>query len=192
MRHSLYDRSPRTFQVGSVLTAVGAAGIAGGTMLPWLEVGVVSDVRGTLDSVSVGIDLTPGTIELLLGVAMLVVLATIRWPPVTLRPVRLGAATGLVLGAFAGMALAVAYAVLDATKAAALDEAAVALADAMGSSVADAGELLHRDDLLDVETGIGPWISAAGGAVALVGAVLVLAWVLREWPAPEYQMLYRP
>jgi hypothetical protein len=180
------------FQVGSVLTAVGAGGIAGGTMLPWLEVGLVSDVRGTLDSVSLGIDLTPGTIELLLGVAMLVVLATIRWPTVTLRPVRLGAATGLVLGAIAGMALAVAYAVLDATKAAALNEAAVALADAMGSSVADAGELLRRDDLLDVETGAGPWISAAGGAVALFGAVLVLARVLREWPAPEYQMLYRP
>jgi hypothetical protein len=157
--------------VGAVLGLVGGALIVSGVLAPWVRsqgvsvgaVAVPGDVRG--------IEVTLGLLAITAGAAAiilaLVVLLTQR------RAARLLAASLIITSLAAGVVVLVEV----SDPAEAYIDFAIAQASDASESTEGVDESLHRlikGSALDVELGLGLWLTVGGAALALVGGCLVL------------------
>jgi len=160
---------------GFAFTAAGALVGGFGTSIVWTTVGLTEDAKGVLDSGSVGLDLAEGIAVLILSALTLVLLMITR--RVAGRS-RVWAAVALVIVGAAIMALA-GWASLRAEDHA-VEDMARGLSAATGLTVEEAAELIRTEPELAVRVLTdGVWVSAAGGALVLLGGATTLAWARR-------------
>jgi hypothetical protein len=167
---------------GTACVALGAIAAGVGATREWAAIGFTADVEHAADVSVHGIDVWEGKVVLFAAVAALLVMLAMRISGS--RGTRRGLAIALiVLGAFC-----VALPVADAVRAKdrfggveGVDRLARTLSVQLGLPEEVVREpLAELLDHLRVEISPGPWITAAGGVLLVVGGVLGLAWVHRE------------
>jgi hypothetical protein len=134
---------------GFLATVLGAAMMGGGALLHWVTVHDPNDINGGLDLNFKGIDVRNGKMALGAAAVLLVGLVVLR--AMRSRPAQEAAATVMILASLVGLLYA-------------------------GAFLVDGG---HRYFLLpsDIGTlGLGVLLTLAGAVVALLGAILDLAW----------------
>lgn len=155
---------------GFVLTVLGGALIAFGSIGDWAAISLGNSVENAVPTK--GIDVWQGATTLILGVLVVLGILALRFVRPGRRPVLACAivAAGLVaLGLGLWVLLALASVVRDAGV-----DALVATfgRDAVVSTMSRAG--------IAVEAQAGLWMSVAGGALATIGGVVDLAWVKQK------------
>ena len=134
---------------GFLATVLGAAMMGGGSLLHWATLHDPNDIDGGLDLNFKGIDVRNGKMALEAAAVLLVGLVVLR--AARSRPAQETVATLMILASLVGLAYA-------------------------GAFLVDGG---HRFFILptDIGTmGIGVLLTLAGAVVALLGAILDLAW----------------
>lgn len=167
---------------GFVLTALGALLAGAGSALVWTTAGLRQDAEGLLDVEFRGLDTAEGVATLAVAGAALVGVAVL---PRLAGRARVRAAVGLIVAGAALLALPLSVAFRAEDRA--IQEMAEVVADAGGLPIAEAMDLVRadRDLAVRVDTS-GVWLSIAGGALVLIGAVATLASAraLDRSPAP--------
>ena len=171
---------------GFLLTAAGALLAGVGSVLTWVTVGI--DGQPQVDTASPGLDTPDGVVVLAAAVISLVGVLASRLMRGGRRPAAVAClAAGLVMTATAGAFLLTAGTRYEP----------VGSDDLIANIAADTGEPVDvvRERLSEVvaelggftRLGPGPYLALAGGLAASIGAVLVLAWVVRgaEPPRPD-------
>ena len=174
---------PSATRLWGFLCLVAGALLAGlGTTLDWAVVGFPEDRSGALDVAVKGTDVWEGKVALAAAVLTLVVMLAIRLvlATETRRTLAFGIAT---LGALV-LALSLSVAIRADARfggAEGLDEVAANLADQLGEDPEAIRAQLEAEfaDQLQVDLGIGVWVTAAGGILIDVAGGLNLAWVRR-------------
>jgi 4-amino-4-deoxy-L-arabinose transferase-like glycosyltransferase len=175
-------RDPTRLRVpGFALTAAGALLAGIGSTLVWTTTGLREDARGVLDLDFRGLDLVEGILSLLVAAASLAVLLAM---PRLHRTGRVRGAIGLLIAGAVLVALPVSVALR--AEDLATREMARVVANTAGLSEEEAIELVRTDPDLAVRVDTsGVWLSIAGGALVVVGAMIDLAWARRsEEPFP--------
>ena len=168
---------------GFLCLVAGALLTGGGATLDWAVVGFPGDRNGALDVAVKGTDVWEGKVVLAAAVLTLVVMLATRL--VSRTETRRVLAFGIaILGALVlGLALSTSIRA-DARFGGSegLDEVASNLADQLGEDPAAIRAQLEQEfaNQLQVELGIGVWVTAAGGILIDVGGALSLAWVRRR------------
>jgi hypothetical protein len=144
--------------------------------LPWVRTGL----EGIPDAYSptyYGIDLPDGLVELALGVVMLVCLGITRVSSGG-RATRPAAGVLIAASVFAIVVAAVSI----ATAPARFESDAVAdvLADLGPGGTATAEQRAEVERLMEVRLAQGPFVALGGGALGVLGGLLVLSWARRE------------
>lgn len=136
---------------GFLATSLGALGLGAGTVLLWVTVPLPAGLVGDGDVTYKGLDTGGGKIALLAALVLLVGLMALRGA--RSRPTERKIATVMILAAVAGTMGALSVLIF-------------------------ANSRYGLPDQPSVTRGIGVFISAAGGIVAVLGAVLDLAWAV--------------
>jgi hypothetical protein len=158
---------------GFLLTVVGGALIALGSLLTWVTV-----TYHGLSSSSPGVDLRPGIVCLVAGVAVILSLLVLRLSRSTsvLRIVSIGVAVAGVLALGLGVRE---LAIKDHLLFTGVHDFADALHAQTGLPTSDLAARL-RTELQksgSVSPGIGLWLTIVGGVLAIGGGILDLRWV---------------
>jgi hypothetical protein len=165
---------------GFLLTVVGGALVAFGSIGTWAAVTLGGTTVGAVPTK--GIDLWQGKLTLALGALMVVGILALRF----VAPRRRSAvAIAIVMAAAAALAVAV-WCAVDLSSVVhdtGVDQLIAQIASQLHLSVADVTRqvtaVLAREGI-DVKPQFGLWMTAAGGAIALAGGVVDLAWVRQE------------
>jgi hypothetical protein len=165
---------------GFVLTVVGGAAIAFGSISDWAAVSLGGSAESAVPTK--GIDLWQGQVTLALGVLVIVGILALRF----VRPER-RAPLAVALVAMGLLALGLAVWCVLALDAVVEDTGVNALIDTvaaqLGISEAEARELVTQvlaTAGVEVQAQAGLWLTVAGAVLATVGGLLDLAWVRRK------------
>jgi hypothetical protein len=165
---------------GFLLTALGGALIAFGSIADWARVSVGNRTAGAVPTS--GIDLWPGKVTVVLGAAIVVSILALRF----VSPDRRGAIAALILVLAliaVGLTLYAWIALRSLVRDAGTDALVRQVVDLLGLDPSEA-----RSQVLAalVRLGIGVraqsglWLSATGGALAAAGGILDLLWVRQK------------
>jgi hypothetical protein len=174
---------PSPLRLASFVVVVLGAVLAGvGAVQTWVTVGIANLPQ--LDSPTKGTDVWQGRVVLACAVVLLgCVIAS--------RLVRGGVRTvmGVLVVAAGGVCVAVAGAFIataSSTYSAIDDQALVAaIARATGATADQVRAKACATLGCTTTVGNGPWLAVVGGALGLVGGILVLAWAARVDPGPS-------
>jgi hypothetical protein len=165
---------------GFVLTALGGALVAFGSIGTWARVTLGNRTAGAVPTT--GIDVWPGVITVCLGAAIVIGILALRF----VRPDRrLIVAAGILVLALAAVlvslvALATLHSVVrDAGTDALIREVAEQLGMSMAAARVRVTQALARLGI-GIRAQIGLWLALAGAAIAAVGGILDLLWVRQK------------
>ena len=170
---------------GFLLTVVGGALIAFGSVSTWAAASLGGTTAGAIPTK--GIDVWQGKITLALGAAILVGIVALRFVMPERRRI---VATGILVAAAIALAIALwcAFALDSVVHDASVDQLVRKVADVLGRSTAEARALVDQALArvgVDVKPQVGLWLVVAGGALAVAGGSVDLAWVRRKRQAGD-------
>jgi len=181
-------RPSRLRVAGFVAMAGGGLLLGLGALMEWVVLSFPAEIDPTgISGAPVrGTDVWEG--KVVLGAAIVILIGTVATRLVAAtasrRPMAVAiAVTGLAAAAIATPATVSADVRFVATDG--LDAFAEAIADDLGLPVEQVREELEEQfrDTLEVDRGIGLWLTSAGGVVSAVGGFLTLRWLRRRAPA---------
>lgn len=192
MREILSTARPKPLRLAGFLAlSAGAVAAGAGATRDWVVVGFPGDVAGAADASVRGIDVWEGKAALLLAVGTLVAMLALRLA----RSSSVRTVIAVLLIAFGAADTVLPPMVVAGARgrfgeAEGLDRIARALAPELDLPQDVVREQLERQfgALLRVDVASGPWISAAGGVLILLGAGLSLAWARRPRPRKEHSV----
>jgi hypothetical protein len=166
--------------IGFVVVAAGALLLGLGALLEWVTLSFPDEIdpRGVSETSVPGVDIWEGKVVLGAALAILGLLVATR----TVRSGGVGIAAAITAIALIAAGTAVNVTILAETRFIerdGLDAFAQALSEDLGVPVSDVRVALEQQvrDALEVQRGIGLWLSAAGGLVAAAGGVLTFRWI---------------
>jgi hypothetical protein len=165
---------------GFLLTVVGGALVAFGSIGTWAAVSVGGSTVGAVPTK--GIDLWQGKVTLALGIAIIVGILALRFvAPRRRRSV----ATAIVVAAALALAIVLwcALALDSVVRDTGVDQLIKAVVTNLGMSEEKARALVLRGmahEGIDVRAQAGLWLTFAGGALAVAGGLVDLAWVRQK------------
>ena len=170
---------------GFLLTVVGGAAIAFGSVSAWAAVSFGGSTAGAVPTN--GLDLWQGKLTLALGVAIVVSILALRIVGPGRR--RIVAAT-IVAAATIALVIGLwcAFALDSVVRDSGVDQLVREVVDQLGVPVAQARSLVEHAMAkagVDVVARPGLWITVAGGALAVAGGIVDLAWVRRKREAGD-------
>ena len=180
---SLDASPPSPLRLTSFVVVVLGAVLAGvGAVQTWVTVGIAH--QSQLDSPTKGTDIWQGRVVLVCAVVLLVCVIAARLVRGRARTVMGGllVAAGVVCAAVAGAFIATAASTYSAIDNQALVDA---FAKATGATADQVRTKACATLGCTTTIGVGPWLALAGGALGLVGGILVLAWAARVGPGPR-------
>ncbi len=155
---------------GFLLTAIGGALIAFGSIGNWAAISLGNSVENAVPTK--GIDVWQGTASLILGVMIVIGILALRF----VRPKRRNAmAIAIVIAGLAALALGL-WVVL-ALKSVVRDTGVDALAKVYGRQ--EVLKTMSKEGIA-VKAQIGLWMTVAGGVLATAGGLVDLAWVRQK------------
>lgn len=159
---------------GFALTIAGAVLAAVATTTTWIATGLRRDLRGLLDLEFRGLDVVE-------GIAALVVAAVTLIGLVLLRRLRGSARVGIAVSLVACGVVLVALPVWVASRAEdrAVDEIARVVAGSSGSTIEEATRRVRTDPDLAVRTEANVWLPIVSGALVVLGAAATLTSSVR-------------
>jgi hypothetical protein len=165
---------------GFLLTVVGGALIAFGSIGSWAAVSVGGSTVGAAPTK--GIDLWQGKLTVVLGVAIIVGILALRFVKPERRRV---VAIGIVIAAALALAVTLwcAIALDSVVHDTGVEQLIRAVVDQLEMSVEQARELVAQAMGrvgISVDAQAGLWIAIAGGALAVAGGLVDLAWVRQK------------
>jgi hypothetical protein len=170
---------------GFLLTVVGGALIGFGAVSTWAAVSLGGSTVGAIPTR--GIDVWQGKLTLLLGAAIVIGIMALRFVLPEHRRI-----VAIAILVFAGLALLTGLwcvvAIDSAIRAIGVTHLVNVLVDAGGMTVSQAQALVAQGLTrfgIDVKPQIGLWLVVAGGALAVAGGILDLAWVRRKREAGD-------
>lgn len=170
---------------GFLLTVIGGALIAFGSVGTWAAVSLGGSTVGAVPTR--GTDVWQGKLTLLLGATIVVGILALRFVLPERRPIV--AAAILVIAALAlGIGTWCVVAVDSVIRDMGVTHLVNVLVDAGGMPVDRARALVARGLTrfgIDVEPQIGLWLVVAGGALAVAGGIVDIAWVRRKRQAGD-------
>ncbi|MGE5227548.1 MAG: Trp biosynthesis-associated membrane protein [Planctomycetaceae bacterium] len=174
---------PSPLRLASFVVVVLGAVLAGvGAVQTWVTVGIAH--QSQLDSPTKGTDIWQGRVVLACAAVLLVCVIASRLVRDRARTVMGGllVAAGAVCAGVAGAFLATAASTYSAID----DQGLVdAIAKATGATATQIREKACATLGCTTTVGVGPWLAVAGGALGLVGGILVLTWAARVGTGPS-------
>lgn len=172
---------------GFLCTALGGLALGLGALSTWATVGFPQDTEGAADVVFKGVDTWEGIVVLLAAAVALLGAVAVR----LLASKRARRIVAVAILALSLIALAVSLSAALRPDArfggsGSLDRIAASVAGQLDLPVDEVRSQLEQQfgEQLQVDLGVGVWVSALGGALAAAGAVLTLAWIRRGASAP--------
>lgn len=164
---------------GFLLTVLGGALIAFGSIGTWAAVSLGNSTQNAVPTK--GVDVWQGTVTLLLGVLIVLGILALRFvPPRGRRVVAAGITVAAVLAlAFGAWALGALGSIVRDSGI----EGLTRMAEQAGVPASRAAQLVRQtlDRFgIEVRAQAGLWITLAGGALALAGGAVDLAWVRQK------------
>lgn len=170
---------------GFILTVVGGALIAFGSIGDWAAVSLGGSVANAVPTK--GVDVWQGRLTLLLGALIVVGVLALRF----VRPER-RASMAVAIIALAVVALALALWSVAALSAVVRDSGVDGLVRLIGEELGLSSGEARRQILrvldstgIDVRARLGLWLAVAGGGLAVAGGVVDLMWVGRKRAAGD-------
>jgi hypothetical protein len=198
MREILSTARPTALRFAGFVALAGGGLLLGiGAQLEWVVLSFPAEIDPTgISAVPVnGTDVWEGRVVLGAAVVILVGMIATRLVAGTASPRPMAVSVAVIGLVAAGIAIAatvsadVRFVATDG-----LDAYAEAIADDLGLPVEQVREELEEQfrDTLEVDRGIGLWLTSAGGVVSAVGGFLTLRWLRRRAPAPRDAHVVEP
>jgi hypothetical protein len=169
--------------IAFLVAAAGALLLGVGALLEWVTLSFPGEIdpEGLTATPVPGVDIWEGKVVLGSAVAILGLLVATR----VVRSGGGGIAIAITAIALVAAGVAVTATILADTRFIAgdgLDAFAAALSEDLGVPVQEIRDVLEREAsrVLEVERGIGLWLSTAGGLLAAAGGVLTFGWIRRR------------
>ena len=159
--------------IGFLATVAGALTAGIGAMLTWVSV----SLPGTIPEVYLGVDLLEGTIAL--GLAVVALAGVLLSRIAATGSARRGAAVTVLVVGMALVAIAGGEALTAQTRF--RDDVVRDVTGAVDASV----DTTALEAAIDVQRGVGLWLTLVGGLATAAGGLVTLAWASRRVPAGD-------